>query len=58
MDMKLDKNKLKNKLEAHLGRAARPGEKVNAEKDPVLLLDLVFDLIADLRKDVDALKNK
>ena len=50
------KVKLKDKLEQHLGRVASTNEKVNAEKDPVLNIEILFDLIEDLEKRVKDLE--
>ncbi len=41
--MKIDKTKLKNNLEKKLGRPATETEKVNAEKDPIILIEVLFE---------------
>lgn len=53
-----DKTKLKNKLDAMLGRVANSNELTNAEKDPALLVDVLFDKIEALEARVEDLENQ
>lgn len=43
-----ERDKLKDNLEKYLGRVATASEKINAEKDPGLLLQILEDRINDL----------
>ena len=53
-----DKIKLKDKLEAFLGRPASVAEKANAEKDPALVMEILLDKIEDLEKRVEDLEDQ
>ena len=56
--MKINKVKLKEKLEAKLGRNAKANEIINAETDVALLVDLLSDELEILKERVDNLDKK
>ena len=56
--MKINKTKLKGKLEKLLGRTAKPSELINAEKDQNIINELLSEEVEDLKNRLSKLENK
>lgn len=48
----IDKVKIKSKLEKHFNRVAKENEIENAKNEPLILIEILFDEIEELKKKI------
>lgn len=56
--MEINKQKLRQKLETHLGRKPSSAELINAQKDVNLTIEVLFDEVQDMKARLSRLEKK